>query len=53
MASKSYDAGYDLQKRSFKPQISYADDKGENINALKDEIEQVYTSGMNKLYDKE
>ena len=40
-------------QQTFKPQISYADDKVDNIAALSDEIDNIYASGMNKLYDKE
>ena len=37
----------------MKPAISYNDDKGKNVAALKDEIENVYAFGMSKLMDDE
>ena len=60
LASKSFDgATVNIHEQplknqqTFKPQISYADDKVDNIAALSDEIDNIYASGMNKLYDKE
>ena len=38
---------------AFQPQQAYADDKGKNILALKEEIEQQFTQGMSRLYDEE
>ena len=43
----------DVPIGSFQPKISYADDKGKNIGAIKHEIESVFTSGMSKLMDEE
>ena len=60
LASKSFDGATGnhqepqlRNQHTFKPQISYADDKVDNIAALGDEIDNIYSSGMNKLYDKE
>ena len=39
-----------IPNTQLKPMINYKDDKGQNISALKSEIEAVYTQGMNKLY---
>lgn len=50
-ANKAEYAGYDMQRRPLQPQINYADDKGKNIRALRDEIEHVYTAGMSHLLD--
>ena len=57
MASRSYDGAGQEQPlnrhHTFNPQINYADNKVDNIAALSDEIDDIYSSGMNKLYDKE
>ena len=49
-AAKSFDA---LGQRGHfrQPKTSYADDKGQNVVALKREIEDVYAHGMSKLMD--
>ena len=39
--------------RKFGPKMSYADSKGADANALRDEIDSVYTKGLSKLFDDE
>ena len=49
--NKNEYTGYDALRRSFQPQVYYNDDKGKNVKALRDEIENVYTQGMSRLMD--
>ena len=55
-ASRSFD-GYQsnqIAKVQYRnPMVGATDDKGQNVGALRDQIETVFTHGMSKLYDEE